>query len=157
MEKECKGEKRGKGKLKHVKKGTKQRDVFQCIWTGSCSSWRTFCWSAIAFVIIKNAIRNCKLENGRARVWCVETWSEGRREKKEGWGPKRVPVVYGQFIDFYARKLTTSRDFSVAGTHVQHRHNKSYQSYENSLISHTDPTSFIHIAKNISTENHWIL
>lgn len=47
--------------------------------------------AAIVFVIIKNAIRNCKLENGRERA--------GRS------------VVYGLFIDFYAPKLMTDPRF----------------------------------------------
>ena len=45
--------------------------------------------TAIVFVIIKNAIRNCKLENGRA-YRALDT-----------------RVVYGPFIDFYAKKLMT--------------------------------------------------
>lgn len=48
--------------------------------------------AAIVFVIIKNAIRNCKLENGRERA-C------------------RPVVVYGLFIDFYAPKLMTDPRF----------------------------------------------
>lgn len=47
--------------------------------------------AAIVFVIIKNAIRNCKLENGRART--------------------PGGVVYGLFIDFYASKLMTDLRF----------------------------------------------
>jgi hypothetical protein len=50
------------------------------------------------FVIIKNAIRNCKLENGRERE------------------PAGRHVVYGLFIDFYAPKLMTDPRFrGVAG------------------------------------------